>query len=140
MTDLIGLERTMNMSRRWGVLAAVILILGGCATDGSVKPVGLGQKIEAARTRADHQEIAVVYERQAESDRAAAERHRGLARAYEQGWVWNPPRVGGVSSARRENQNLIAHCENLVRIYQQAAEENIALARAHRQLAVELKD
>jgi hypothetical protein len=140
MTELIESERTMKMNRRWLVLSAVVLILGGCAVEGPVRLAGIEQKIEAARTRADHQEIAAVYEQQAEWDRAAAERHRGLARAYEQGWVWNPPRVGGVSSARRENQSLIAHCENLARIYQQAAEENIALARTHRQLAAETKD
>ena len=73
-------------------------------------------------------------------DTEAAERHRGLARAYERGLVWSGPQVGSVSSVKMENQRFIAHCENLARIYQQAAEENLALARAHRRLAAETKD
>ena len=136
----------MSRNRLWPVLgagtllAAVVLTLGSCTAEGPVKPVGLEQKIQAARTGADHQEIAVVYEQEAQRGKAAAEQHRGLARAYEQGWVWNPPRVGGASSAQRVNQSLIAHCENLARLYQQAAEENLALAREHRRLAAETKD
>lgn len=132
----------MSRNRRWWLLgtgtflAAAVLILGGCAAEGPVKPAGLEQKIEAVRTRADHQEIAVVYEQQAEGDRAAAERHRGSARAYERGGVWNGPRVG---SAKRAD-SMVAHCENLARIYQQAAEENLALTREHRRLAAEMKD
>ena len=136
----------MSRNQRWldsgaaTLLAAAVLTLGGCMAEGPVKPVGFGQKIEAARTRADHQEIAAVYEQQAGGDRAAAERHRGLARAYERGWVWTGPRVGGGSGVRRESKSLAAHCENLARIYQQAAEEKFALAREHRQLAAETKD
>jgi hypothetical protein len=100
----------------------------------------LNRKSEAARTRADHQEIAAAYEQQAGVDTEAMERHRDLAQAYEQGWVWAPPHVGGVNGERMENKSLVAHCENLVRFYQQAAEENLALARAHRQLAADTKD
>jgi hypothetical protein len=105
-----------------------------------MRPAGIEQKIEAARTRADHQEIAAVYEQQGDRDRAAAERHRGLARAYERGRVWSGPPVGSASSVRAQNEGWVAHCENLARIYQQAAEENLALARAHRQVAAETKD
>jgi len=136
----------MSRNQRWLVLgagaflAAAVLALGGCAAEWPVKPADLEQKIEAARTRADHQAIAAVYEQQAEGDRAAAERHRGLARAYERGYIAGGSRVRGSSTARRENKSLVAHCENLARIYQQAAEENLALAREHRQVAAETKD
>ena len=84
--------------------------------------------------------IAAVYEQEAEGDRAAAERHRGLARAYERGYIAGGSRVRGSSTARRENKSLAAHCENLTRIYQQAVEENLALAKEHRQLATETKN
>ena len=107
-------------------LVAIVLALGGCAAQGPVKPAGLEQKIEAARTRADHQEIAAIYEQQAEGYKAMAEQHRRWARAYERG--------------RRKAQSFVAHCENLARIFQQAAEENLALARAHRQAAAETND
>ena len=58
----------MSRNQRWLVLgagtflAAVVLALGGYPAESPVKPAGLEQKIEAARTRADHQKIAAVYE------------------------------------------------------------------------------
>lgn len=130
----------MNINWRWLLLAAAVLTLSGCAGEGPVKPAGIEQKIEAARTRADHEEIGAIYVQQAGVDKEASERHRNLARTYERGWVLAGPRGGGVVSARTGNQNLISHCENLARIYQQAAEENLALAREHRRLAAEMKD
>ena len=122
----------MSTNRRWSVLdtgaflVATVLALGGCAAQGPVKPAGLEQKIEAARTRADHQEIAAIYEQQAEGYKATAEQHRRWALAYERG--------------RRKSKSLVTHCENLARIFQQAAEENLALAREHRQVAAETND
>jgi len=122
----------MSTNKRWSVLGtgvflvAVGLALGGCAAQGPVKPAGLEQKIEAARTRADHQEIAAVYEQQAEAYKATADLHRDWARAYERG--------------RRKIYSMVTHCENLARIFQQAAEETLALAREHRQVAAETKD
>lgn len=125
----------MNMNRRRlvlgasAVLAAAILTLGGCAAEGPVKPGGLEQKIEAARTSADHEVIASLYEQQAGADKAESERHRGLARAYGRSWTYK----GG-------HANLSRHCENLARTHQQAAEENLALAKAHRQIAADTKN
>ena len=120
--------------------AAAILIFGGCANGGPGKPADIAQKIEAARTRADHQEIAVLYEQQAERDRTASERHRGLARAYERGYVAGSPWVGSRSTIEKENKSLVLHCDKLALIYQQAAVENLAMAREHRQMAAEMKD
>lgn len=122
----------MSRNQRWLVLgpgaflAVAISIFAGCAAEGPVKPAGLEQKIEAARTRADHQEIAAVYEQHAEGDRASAERYRALARMYERG--------------RWKNKTAAVYCENLARIFQQAAEENLALAWEHRRLAAESND
>ena len=129
----------MNEKPRWmfyvfgAFLVTAFLTLGGCATEGPVKPAGLEQKIEAARTRADHQEIAAVYERQAESDRRTSEQHSALARIYSRRQYSG----GGVSGP---NPAMVAHCQNVARIYQQAADENLALAKGHRQMAAEAKD
>ena len=119
----------MRMSRRLisaagTVLAVAVLALGGCTGEGPVKPAGLEQKIESARTQADFEEIASAYEAQARLDRAAAERHRGLARAYR----------AGPSSNRGGQANMAIHCESLARTYQQASEENQALAKEQRQM------
>lgn len=130
----------MNIDRRWLVLVAALLTLSGCAAEGPVKPAGLEQKIEAARTRADHAEIAAIYEQQADADKEAGKRHRNLARAYERGWVWAGPKAGGVVSARKGNQNQIAHCENLARIFQREAAENLSLAGEQRRMAAGAKE
>lgn len=121
------------------MLAAAVLILGGCATEGPVELAGLEQKIEAARARSDHQELATIYERQTVTDRESSERHRASARAYERGWKWSEPR-GGMVSAKTANRHLIDHCENLARLYQLAADENTSMAKEHRRFAAEAKD
>lgn len=121
-------------------LVLAILILGGCAVEGPVRRADLERKIEAARTRADHLEIAAIYVRQAQADGAAAEQHRALARAYERGWVYSGPQVGTARSMEALNRSQIVHCEDLAHIYQRVAEENLSLARAHRQFAAGLND
>lgn len=125
----------MSWDRRWSnwaagtLVVAAILALGACAAEGPVKPPGIEQKIEAARTPGDHEEIASLYEQQAGADKAAAERHQRLARTYQ--------RSGTIKGGGQVN--LARHCENLARVYQQAAAENLALAEQHRQMAAEAK-
>lgn len=124
----------MRKKLRWLVmgagvaLLAAVATLGGCAAEGPTKPAGLEQKIENARSRADHEAIASQYEQQAGMDKTAAEKHQGYARSYQRAW------------ANRGGQaNMASHCENLAKTYQQAADENLALAKLHRQLAAEAK-
>jgi hypothetical protein len=109
------------------LLATTVLAAGGCATETPVKPAGLVQKIENARTRVDHEEIASLYEQQAGADKAAAERHRDLARFY--------ARSGGLKGT--PIPGMRSHCETLAQAYQLAAEENLMLAKMHRQVAAE---
>ena len=133
--------KARNTTRNKLLLSALAaLMLGACAAESPVKSADIERKIDAARTRADHQEIAAIYDRRAQADGAAAEQHRALARAYERGAVWTGPQVGTARSVEALNRSQIAHCEDLARIYQRAAEENLALARAHRQIAASLKD
>lgn len=120
--------------------ALAALVLGACAAESSVKSADIERKIDAAQTRAEHQEIAAIYDRRAQADGAAAEQHRALARAYERALVWSGPQVGSTRSVEALNRRSIAHCEDLARIYLQAAEVNLARAREHRQLAAGLKD
>jgi hypothetical protein len=124
---------TTNRIQRWlapglGAILAVVL-LSGCAVEGPVKPAGLEQKIENARSPRDHEEIASLFEQQAGVDKAAALRHRELARIY--------TRSGGSRGA--PNPAMSSHCDKLAQTYQQAADENLVLAKIHRQMAVEAK-
>jgi hypothetical protein len=40
---------------------------------------------------------------------------------------------------RKHAQDLISHCQGLIRIYEQAANENLSMAKSHHELAAEAK-
>ena len=97
--------------------------LAGCATDQVRTPSPeLQQRIASASTPADHEAIAVVYERDAATARSTAEEHRRMARLYR-----NQP-VGG------RGGNMTYHCETLVKMYDGIAGEYEKLAAEHRQM------
>ena len=126
-------EQRMKVNRKWwvmksGALLLTVFALGGCATEAPLQIAGLEQKLATAQVRADHDEIAALYEQQAGIDKASAERHRRLAQVYS-------GRTG-----RNVPPNMGRHCESLARIYQQAAEENLALAKEHRLIAHDTKN
>lgn len=105
-------------------LAGVTITLGGCAVQMPSAPAGIEQKMENASTPSDHNDVASQYERQASVDAASATRHLGYAATYRRN---QSPRSGITA-----HENLAKHCEALARTYQQAADQNLALARLHR--------
>lgn len=107
-------------------LVLAILTLGGCAADGPIKPAGLEQKIEATRTKADHDELAGYYEQEANALQAKAKRHEQKAKAS------GPP-----TGYARLKDGFARHCYHLARKYRDDAEANLALAKLHRRMAAE---
>lgn len=121
----------MKSNARWmtdgalAILVAASLMLGGCA---SGPPAGAGrleQQVQSASTRSDHEKIASAYDEQAGVEKASAQRHERMAQSYRQG--------------RNSSPGMAAHCDNLVRTYNQTADELVALAKMHRQMAAEAK-
>lgn len=112
-------------------VAGVVVSLAACATQGPTPPTGVESRLESAKSRLDHEEIAAQYDRQAVVDAATAKRHRGYAEIYRKNVS---PRSGA-----QEHLVLAKHCENLARTYQQASDENSAVAQLHRQLAAQTK-
>jgi hypothetical protein len=82
----------------------------------------LGAKVAEAKTAADHEAIADVYEKQAKAFEAAAERHQGVADEY-------------AKASYRQSQEAEAHASALAAGLRQAAKEASRLARMHRELA-----
>lgn len=125
----------MNKTSQWifsGTLAALLvatLSVGGCATEAPKKPSGIEQRIQNARTTADHEEIASQYEKQAEVDKATARMHLGMANTYK--YYAGPKNTNPGAFA--------AHCNNLAKLYQQAADENLELAKLHREVAAGIR-
>lgn len=114
---------------RWIVLSAAALILaagvGGTAR-ADVTHDDLMYRIQSAKTGADHDEIAAIYEQRAGADRAAAENHRRMENLYR----GIDPTGGGRGSGQ-----MALHCRNIAAGYARAAEEHEALAKLHRQFS-----
>ena len=119
------------MSYRSAVLLAVVLAVSGCAAGGVQKSevrAAPWTKAAAARTRADHEDLAAWYLREAESASERAAVHRKIRDSY------------ASSPGFYDAAGMVGHCTNLILQYERAASENAALAGLHRRLAGEAKD
>ena len=83
------------------------------------------QKIESAKTPADHEALAAHYERMAADARKEADRHRRMAKTY----------GAGPSAGKGTWAAFPQHCTNLAKDLDSEAKEYEAMAAAHRQLA-----
>ena len=108
---------------------AFAIVAGGCATAPEPPPPDVNRLIETARTRADHEQLAAYYESESKRAANAVARHRSMRQYYQYQSI-----RGGAGPG------LVAHCDNLIRSYQQAADEYAAMATAHRQLASQAKE
>lgn len=108
------------------VALGLSLILTACTTAGPRPPSAeLLQKIENARTPADHNELAVYYEAAAAEAKANADTHRKMARSYS---IREPIGRGGGASMNR-------HCNAIADRYAETAQEYSMMATLHRQLS-----
>jgi hypothetical protein len=85
-------------------------------------------KITAAKTPADHEEIAKWYDDQAKEAEDKAAEHKKMGQMYKKG--------GGPFAGKT---HFYEHCEALVRNYTGEAKEYRALAAAHRAMAKNAK-
>ena len=118
-----------TMSRR-ALLSATALAFAAAALPAAgadaVSHDQLMHMIQTAKTPADHEKIAAVYEQQARADQAAAENHRRMERLYK----GIDPTQGGRGSGQ-----MAVHCKRIADDYSRAAEENAQLAKLHRDAA-----
>lgn len=110
-------------------IAAVLLlglVLAGCASGPNSAPSPeLLQRIEAARSRGDHEALVKYYEGEAVASRARAIEHRKMGKSYQ----------GVMSSGKGGGSNMPAHCNSIVNLYESIATEYDGLAGDHRQMA-----
>jgi hypothetical protein len=100
------------------------IALAGCAADPKAPSPELQQRIEAARTRGDHEALATHFEREAAAARALAANHRKMGTSY-QGMI-----AGGRGAA-----SMPVHCNAIVVKHEGIAADYDAMAAAHRQMA-----
>jgi hypothetical protein len=108
-------------------LVAIVGLLGSCTIN--PHPMDMTQAIQSATTRGDHESLAKHYEDAAKDMQAKVDEHKKLLAQYE----------ARKSLYGKQAQSLISHCQGLVRIYEQAAAENMSMAESHRQMASEAK-
>ena len=106
------------------VLAIAAAVLPAAGAD-AISHDQLMHMIQTAKTPADQEKIAAVYEQLARDDEAAAEKHRSMERMYR----GIDPTAGGRGSG------MAAHCKRIAEGYSQAAHEHSELAKLHRDAA-----
>lgn len=111
-------------SRRIASALLLSVVLAGCASGPNAPSPELQQRIEAARTRSDHEALVTYYKEEAAAARARATEHRKMAKGYQ-----------GMVSAGRGGASMPAHCNAIVRNYESIALEYEGMAESHQQMA-----
>jgi hypothetical protein len=89
----------------------------------------IAQKVQSAKTPADHEALAAFYDQQASAAKSKAEEHRRMGEFYKGTAM---PKGLGTSS-------MPQHCDALVKSFEAQARELAAMAEVHRQLAKSVK-
>ena len=113
------------MTRVTMLLAAGLVLLAATALptmravaqeDHVVTDANLNEKVKGAKTAGDHEMIAEYYDKEAADNQQKAELHKTMRNVYFKG-------------------SMPAHCYSLAKAYQQAADQDKALAAGQRQMA-----
>ena len=108
-------------------LVAIFALSGSCTIN--PHPMDMTQAVQSAKTRGDHESLAKHYEDAAKQMQLKADEHKKLLAQYQ----------AKKGLYGKQAQSLISHCQGLIRIYEQAATENMEMAKSHRELAAEAK-
>lgn len=110
--------------RRIAAMLALGAVLAGCASAPDSPSPALRRQLEAARTRGDHEALAVYYEREGAAARLIAVRHRKMAAIYQTMFVNEP-----------SGESMAAHCNALARRQESIAAEYEGMAEGHQAVA-----
>ncbi|MGR8997569.1 MAG: hypothetical protein ACU88J_00780 [Gammaproteobacteria bacterium] len=98
-------------------------LLAACA-EMNPHPMDMTQAVQNAQTKADHEALAEHYEEAAKEMQDKVDEHKKLLSQYEsKSYLYG-----------RQAQALKAHCQRLINVYEKAAEENLSMAKLHRQM------
>lgn len=123
----------MNRKVRWVVLwgglliGPFVLISFVRSADPPPSMEQLEEMIVTAKTKKDHEALAAYYEAEAKALELKAEQHQKLAKGYEES--------GGYEKIKGA---MLQHCNAMIRKFGEAADEYLALAKMHHQMAEEL--
>lgn len=110
----------------FGILGLGVVVTG--CTEKMIhhdRQASLLDAVEQAQTKDDHEAIANRYDAEADKLTAKAEKHEKLAALYKR--TDNSKMARGADAAR--------HCREIAQKFREAAAENKALAKLHREMA-----
>ena len=117
----------MKMTKNFLLALAIMGLSVSCTIN--PHPMDMTRAVQNAKTAADHDALARHYDDAAKDMTAKVDEHKKLLAEYQS-------RKGMYG---KHAQDLINHCQGLIRIYEQAAGENRAMAKSHREMAAETK-
>jgi hypothetical protein len=98
-------------------------LLAACA-EMNPHPMDMSQAVQNAKSKADHDALAEHYEEAAKEMQLKADEHKKLLSQYEsESYLYG-----------KQAQDLKAHCQRLIDVYEKAAEENLSMAKLHREI------
>jgi hypothetical protein len=97
-------------------MVALVCVPWGIAGEGK----STAQQVRDAKTPAQQQAIAAVFEKEAQAAQQKAKQHSQLKDAY---------------AAKPDMQMMVAHCDALVKHYQEIAKDLEDMAKMHKQMA-----
>ncbi len=98
-------------------------LLAACA-EMNPHPMDMTQAVQNAQTKADHEALAQHYEEAAKEMQLKVDEHKKLLSQYEsKSYLYG-----------RQAQSIKDHCQWLINAYEKAAEENLSMAKLHRQM------
>ena len=120
------------MHRHYAAIVLSLLLLGtfglGAGAVSAIEPgIDIGEEIESANTKADHEAIAAFYQEEAKRIDGDIARHKRMSAAYQR-----------ARQLRQLGVRMRKHCDMLIKNYEDAAVEMREMARAHRDMAAEL--
>jgi hypothetical protein len=87
-------------------------------------PMDMSQAVLNAESKADHEALAEHYEKAAKEMQLKVDEHKKLLSQYEsKSYLYG-----------RQAEDVKAHCRRLIDVYEKAAEENLSMAKLHRQM------
>jgi hypothetical protein len=109
------------------LLIILLLALGLLTACAKYDPhsMDVTQALHNPKTKADHEALAQHYEAVAQEMQNKAEEHKEILSHYER----EPWLMG------KRATDIKSHCKNLIQIYSRAMEENLEMAKVHRQVA-----
>ncbi len=122
------MKLTLNATKTVAASLLLGVVLAGCSSGPPIPSPQLLQRIELARTPADHESLAEYYEAEATAARTRAAEHRKMAKTYQ-----------GMPTGGKGNNNMPAYHDSLATQADSSAADFAKLAEVHRRMAADAK-